>query len=85
VRPFLSGLICAGAAVIALHFHRFRRESGDRLFGAFSVAFALMAANHAALAFVDPDAEARIAVYGLRLAAYALILYAVVRTNRRAS
>ena len=60
MRAFLSGWIAAGAGVVALHFFRFRRQSGDRLFLFFAAAFAIMALNHAALAFVDPDSEARV-------------------------
>jgi hypothetical protein len=81
MRQFLSGAIAAGLAVIALHFLRFRRESSDRLFSWFAAAFLIMGANHAALAFLDPDSETRVALYALRLAAFGLILVAIVRAN----
>ena len=81
MREFLSGLIACGLAVAALQFLRFHRETGERLFALFSASFAIMAANHVALAFIDPGDEVRVAVYGLRLVAFGLILFAIVRAN----
>ena len=82
MRELLSGCIATGLAVVALHFLRFWRQSGERLFAMFGAAFAIMCVNHVALAFVAPDDESRVAIYGLRLVAFAMILVALVRANR---
>ena len=84
MREFLSGAIAAGLAVVVMHFLRSWRQSGDRVLAMFGAAFAIMALNHAALAFVSPDDESRVAIYGLRLAAFILILVAIIRANRDA-
>lgn len=82
---FLSGVICAGSLTAALFFLRFWRQTGDRLFAIFSLAFALFAASRLVLALLDEGNEARTWVYLLRLAAFILIIVAVVDKNRARS
>jgi hypothetical protein len=75
------GAIAFGYLVGALFFLKFRRRTGDRLFAAFAAAFLLMAINQAApILFGIPD-EALGGVYLLRLAAFVLIIGAIVRKN----
>jgi hypothetical protein len=80
---FLYGATAMGAAVAGLFFLRFWRRSGDRLFAGFAVAFWLLALNWALLALTDPANESRWLFYLLRLAAFCLILFAIVDKNRR--
>jgi hypothetical protein len=79
---FLSGASVLAAAAIALFFLRFWRETGDRFFGFFALAFAVFAVNRLALVLLDPDDESRTWVYVARLAAFVLILVAIVDKNR---
>lgn len=78
----VSGLIIAGYLVIALFFLRFWRQSGDVLFGYFSAAFSVLAAQRAMLALLEPDEGLWIFLYGMRAFAFLLIIYAIVVKNR---
>jgi hypothetical protein len=51
---FLHGATSMGSIVAALYFLRFWRDTRDRLFVLFSVAFAVLALNRAALALSHP-------------------------------
>jgi hypothetical protein len=79
---FLSGVIFAGGFVAALFFLRFWRETGDRLFAIFALAFAIFALSRLGLAALDESNEARTWVYLLRLVTFVLIIVAVVDKNR---
>ena len=76
----ISGILVAGYLVAALFFLRFRRETGDRLFLVFSVAFAILAVQRAALALTT---RSETLIYGLRLLAFVLILAAIIDKNRK--
>jgi len=78
---FITGALTAGYLVAALFFVKFWRRTRDGLFATFAAAFVLMAINQAApLAFAIPD-ERIAEVYLLRLAAFVLIILAVLRKN----
>jgi hypothetical protein len=78
---FMSGAVTTGYVVAALSFLKFWRRTRERLFAAFAAAFLLMAANQAApVLFGVPD-EALAGVYLLRLAAFLLIILAVLGKN----
>jgi hypothetical protein len=78
---FLAGAVSLGFLVAALFFLKFWRRTGESLFAAFAAAFVLIAANQAApVLFGIPD-EALGGVYLLRLAAFVLIMLAVLRKN----
>ncbi len=79
----ISGALVAGYLVAALFFLRFHRETRDRLFLAFSVAFALLAVQRVALALVPSSERSDTLIYGLRLCAFVLILAAIVDKNRK--
>ena len=76
---FFYGCLTAAALVAALFFFRFWRQSRDGLFWSFGVAFLLMAANSTLSAFIAGDEYP--AIYLLRLAAFALIILAILRKN----
>ena len=82
MRELLSGVIACGALVAGLHFLKYWRRSGDRLFGYFGAAFAVFAANGVALGLTAPDAEVRVWLYLVRLAGFLLILVGIIDKNR---
>jgi hypothetical protein len=79
---FLSGAVAFGFFVCGLFFLRFWRRSADRLFAIFALAFAVFAANRLILAVLDEGNENEAYVYLFRLAAFVLILLAIVDRNR---
>ena len=82
VSTLVSGLLVMGYAVAGLFFLRFWRETRDRLFGIFAGAFWLLALQRLLLAlFQNPDSE-QVWLYGIRVLAFVLILFAVVDKNR---
>ena len=80
---FVSGLLVMGFLVAALFFLRYWRQTHDGLFAAFSAAFALLALNQTLLVFTHMPVEERSPLYLLRLAAFTIIIVAVVVKNRR--
>jgi peptidoglycan/LPS O-acetylase OafA/YrhL len=82
---FVWGGCAMASAVIALFFWRFFRDTGDRLFAMFSLAFWALASHWAALASLTPGEETRHYFYVLRLIAFLLILTAVIDKNRKHS
>jgi hypothetical protein len=79
---FLWGGSAAAAAAAGLFFFRFWRETRDRLFLWFAVAFWLLATSWFLLSTMSPPAENRHYVYALRLAAFLLIIAGIVEKNR---
>jgi hypothetical protein len=82
--PFFWGALALAAWTVGLHFSKFWRMSGDRLFRLFALAFWVLALHWAALGVLNPPAETRHYHYLLRLIAFVLIIVAVVGKNRRA-
>jgi len=85
IAGFASGAISVGYLVASLFFLKFWRRTGDRLFAAFAAAFLLMAVNQATPVLFGIADEALGGVYLLRLAAFLLIILAVLRKNLRGS
>jgi hypothetical protein len=82
---FLSGAVSALFLVAALFFLRFWKRTRDGLFLAFALAFFLLGIGQGLLTLaVIPDEE-RSLLYLIRLAAFALILAAIIRKNRRST
>jgi len=82
--PFLlfgSGLITMGFLVAGLFFLRFWRRTGDSLFAVFATAFVLLALNQAVAGLRDLGRDEIGWVWLLRLAAFLLIIAAIVRKN----
>jgi hypothetical protein len=79
----LSGIVIAEYAVIALFFAKFWVKSRDRLFLMFSGAFALLALQRTAIAMTQEILEQQAPLYLLRLAAFVVIIVAIVDKNRR--
>lgn len=78
----IVGAAAMAAAVAGLFFLRFWRETGDRLFFNFAIAFWLFSLTRSAFAFLPEHSEHEIYFYMVRLAAFALILIAIIDKNR---
>ena len=85
MNQFLWGACGAAAATITLFFLRFWRQTRDRLFALFALAFMALATNWTILGLVDPANESRHVAYVFRLLAFGLIVAAIIDKNRRAA
>ena len=80
---FFSGAIFAGFLVLGLFFLRFWRRTRDSFFAMFAAAFWLLALNQVAFTFSRSAGEERGWVFLIRLAAFLLIIAAIIRKNTR--
>ena len=78
---YVSGAISMGYLVSALFFLRFWRRTGEFLFVIFACAFGLLAVNQGLLAVAGLPREEQSWIYLLRLAAFILIIIAIVAKN----
>jgi hypothetical protein len=78
---FLSGAITMGFLVAGLFFLRFWKRTHDRLFLTFALAFVLLGMVQALLALGNIPIEERSWIYLIRLAAFLLIIWSIVRKN----
>jgi hypothetical protein len=78
---FISGMIAMGYFIAGLFFLKFWARSHDVLFVIFAVAFWLLAAAQTLLPTLALPREEQGWVYLLRLAAFALIVAAIVQKN----
>ena len=81
IAAFAAGALTVGLLAVGLFFLKFWRRTGDGLFAAFAVAFGLLAANQAAPVLLDIPSENQGYIYLLRLAAFLLIIAAILRKN----
>jgi len=79
---FIHGALAMGFLVTGVYFLRFWRQSRDRLFFIFAMAFAVMAVERVILARTAPHAEYYAYVYLVRLTAFVLIMAAIIDKNR---
>lgn len=79
---FLNGIAFAGSLGVGLGFFRLWRESSDRFFAFFGLAFWVLAANWLAILLAAPPNEHRHYFYLIRLAAFLLIIIAILDKNR---
>ena len=80
---FLAGAVTMGFFVAGLFFLRFWSRTREGLFLAFALAFWLLGAGQALLAFSNIPVEERSWLFLLRLAAFSLILVSIWLKNRR--
>ncbi len=83
MEEFLMGAIAMASCVAAVFFLRFWRDTGDRLFLIFAAAFVLLAITRIGLALSNEQMEGHTDWYWVRLAAFLLIVFAIVDKNRR--
>lgn len=79
----IYGALFAGYSVAALFFLRFWVSSRDRLFAMFAAAFGILAVQRIALALTRTAIEDQSPLYLLRLAAFVIIIWAIVDKNAR--
>jgi hypothetical protein len=82
VLELISGAIVMGYSVAGLFFLRFWRQTRDRLFLIFALAFWVLAAQRLGLAMSSQPVEANTDLYLPRLFAFLVILLAIVDKNR---
>jgi hypothetical protein len=80
----ISGAVVMASLVAALFFLRFWRQTRDRFFLLFSLAFVLDALTRIVLALSDIPDEQEPFYYLARLAMFGLILLAIIDKNRTA-
>lgn len=85
INASLSGGIAVACAMIGVCFFRNWRRSGMRLFLLFAIAFYLLTIERIVLVAVNPDNESAPYVYLIRLAAFVVIIAAIVDQNRKRS
>lgn len=78
----ILGAIAMASFVAALFFVRFWRDTHDRFFLLFAIAFALDAVTRLTLGVSDVSAEHEPLFYVARLVTFALILVAIIDKNR---
>ena len=78
----VAGGIVAGYALAGLFFLRYWRDTRDRLFLIFALAFWVLALMRITLSYVNED-EIRTYLYWGRFLAFVLILGAILDKNRR--
>ena len=78
----LQAVAATAGWTVGLFFLRFWRDTGDRLFLFFGVAYWLLASSWLVLAIFDPTDETRPYVYLIRLVAFCLIIVAMIDKNR---
>ena len=79
----LSGAIVLGFFVIGLFFVRFWRDSKDRLFAYFALAFWILALERVALIYFGAQQEASPVLYLARVLAFAILAFGILDKNRK--
>lgn len=79
----LQSISATAAWTAGLCFLRFWRDTADRLFLYFALAFWLMAGSWLALAASTPSDESRPYIYAVRLLAFLLIVIAIIDKSRQ--
>ncbi|HWF98926.1 MAG TPA: DUF5985 family protein [Steroidobacteraceae bacterium] len=85
MRIFMWGVLAMASVTAALFFLRFWRQSRERLFVFFALAFAGLAANWTGLAIIDhpTDEASQDYAYIVRLVAFVILLIGILDKNRR--
>lgn len=82
IYEILSGALMMACLVTGLFFIRFWKKTYDRLFLIFSFAFFLLSVERLVLGYLGNRSEPTPEVYYIRLAAFVMILIAIVDKNR---
>jgi hypothetical protein len=80
----VQGALVMGSFVVGLFFLRFWRDTRDRLFALFALAFWVLGLNWLGLALLATTREEQTIFYVLRSIAFVLILLAILDKNRSA-
>jgi hypothetical protein len=79
---FLLGIIFTCSLAASAYFFKFYRRTGDILFLAFAIAFAVEGFNRIGFLLVSKPNEGSPTIYIVRLLAFLLILAAILWKNR---
>ena len=82
MEQFLSGAIVMGFAVASVLFLSYWRRTRRALFLAFAASFLLLSLNYAWLAITNIPVEERSPLFLVRLLAFAMIIVAIIQSNR---
>lgn len=82
LNAFLSGAIFTACLVIAAFFLRFWRQTRDRFFILFAIAFGILAVERVVLIALSPANEVTPYAYLIRLLAFLTIIVAIIDKNR---
>jgi hypothetical protein len=85
MEEFIRGAIAMGFGIAGLFFLRFWKETHDRLFGFFALAFFILTINRVAITLFRMTSEVPYYLYIIRLLAFLFILYAILDKNVRRS
>lgn len=78
----ISGAMAMAYLVSGLFFLRFWKDTSDRLFLIFALAFGLLATQRTLLTVLSEQRDAHLLLYVVRLLAFLLIIAAIVDKNR---
>lgn len=81
IYDFFAGAIAMGFLACGMFFFRFWSRTRDSLFLSFGIAFWLLAVGQAVLTLTGIPVEERSWLYLMRLAAFLLIIVAIMRKN----
>jgi hypothetical protein len=85
MNSFVWGACAMASFVIAIFFLKYHRDTSDRLFIWFALAFGAFAVHWTGLGIASPQEDTRHYFYLVRLLAFVLILTGVIDKNRRAA
>lgn len=80
---FSFGAVAMGHLVACVFFLKFWTRTRDELFAVFAAAFGLFSLEQILIAWVGLPREEQTWFYLLRLLAFSLIIWAILRKNRR--
>lgn len=84
MNDFLQGIITVNFLAIGLFFFRFYKDTKDRLFLWFAISFFTMSINRFLLFETQAVLEERTWLFLIRLAAFLMIIIAIIDKNRPA-
>ena len=83
VQQFLRGGLVVACFVAGLFFLHYYRQTRDRIFVFFVVAFWSLAAHWVGLAIANPELESRHYIFLFRLLAFVALIVGILDKNRR--
>lgn len=83
---FLDGAVTIACMAVGVFFLKFWKNTHDRLFGMFALAFWLLALDRIVVFVMNNQSTGRSpSAYLLRLAAFVVIIVAIVEKNRKSN
>ena len=85
IEGFLVGVITTASLASGVFFLKFWRDTRDKLFLVFAIAFIVEGVNRAAVLMLPQPNEGRPVIYLVRCFAFLLIVAGIINKNRQAS